>query len=142
MPYRIRCTPAVNAFMANLPQVLDNNFSIGKLLLLNTILILQKIPFPPRYATAWQHAYTLMQEKYLFQGCGFSLWHLEPSMRKNWLTAVMVIAYKYPYGHDEALVGEKIVGLLRIVIHTLAAQSHVCDKISKPPTGNLHSLKI
>ena len=49
-------------------------------------------------------------------------------MRKNWLTAVMVIAYKYPYGHDETLVGEKIVGLLRIVIHTLAAQSHVCDR--------------
>ena len=56
-------------------------------------------------------------------------------MRKNWLTAVMVIAYKYPYGHDEALVGEKIVGLLRIVIHTLAAQSHVCDRFSKPVTG-------
>ena len=47
----------------------------------------------------------------------------------------MVIAYKYPYGHDEALVGEKIVGLLRIVIHTLAAQSHVCDRFSKPVTG-------
>jgi hypothetical protein len=56
-------------------------------------------------------------------------------MRKNWLTAVMVIAYKYPYGHDEALVGEKIVGLLRIIIHTLAAQSHVCDRFSKPVTG-------
>ena len=63
-----------------------------------------QIPFPPRYATAWQPAYTLMQEKYLFQGCGFSLWHLEPTMRKNWLTAVMVIAYKYKYGgHDEVL---------------------------------------
>ena len=37
-------------------------------MLLNVILILQKIPFPPRYATAWQPAYTLMQEKYLFQG--------------------------------------------------------------------------
>ena len=95
MPYRIRCTPAINSFMANLSQVLDNNFSIGRVILLNTILILQKIPFPPRYATTWQHAYTLMQEKYLFQGCGFSLWHLEPSMRKNWLTSVMVIAYKY-----------------------------------------------
>ena len=67
MPYRIRCTPAINAFMTNLPQVLDNNFAIGKLILLNTILILQKIPFPPRYSTTWQHAYTLMQEKYLFQ---------------------------------------------------------------------------
>ena len=46
------------------------------------------------------------------QGCGFSLWHLEPTMRKNWLSAVMVIAYKYKYGgqHDEAsaIVGEKV----------------------------------
>ena len=91
MPYRIRCTPAINAFMANLPQVLDNNFIMGRYLLLNTILILQKIPFPPRYATSWTQAYTLMQEKYMFQGCGFSLWHLEPSMRKNWLSAVLVI---------------------------------------------------
>lgn len=135
MPYRIRCTPAINAFMNNLPQVLDNNFAIGKLMLVNVILIMQKIPFPPRYATTWQHAYTLMQEKYLFQGCGFSLWHLEPPMRKNWLNTVMVIAYKYAYGHDEAKVGEKIVGLLRIIIHTLAAQAHVCDRYSKPTTG-------
>ena len=45
------------------------------------------------------------------------------------------IAYKYRYGHDEALVGEKIVGLLRIVIHTLAAQAHVCDRYSKPIVG-------
>ena len=108
-------------------------------MLLNVILILQKIPFPPRYATAWQPAYTLMQEKYLFQGCGFSLWHLEPTMRKNWLSAVMVIAYKYKYGgqHDEAsaIVGEKVVGLIRILIHTLAAQAHVCDRHAKPVTG-------
>ena len=49
---------------------------------------------------------------FFFQGCGFSLWHLEPTMRKNWLSAVMVIAYKYKYGgqHDEAsaIVGEKV----------------------------------
>ena len=63
-------------------------------MLLNVILILQKTPFPPRYATSWQQSYTLMQEKFLFQGCGFSLWYMEPAMRKNWLTTVLVIAYK------------------------------------------------
>jgi hypothetical protein len=31
------------------------------MMLLNCILILQKTPFPPRYATNWQQTYTLMQ---------------------------------------------------------------------------------
>jgi hypothetical protein len=44
-----------------LAQVLDTNFEIGKMMLLNCILILQKTPFPPRYATSWQQTYTLMQ---------------------------------------------------------------------------------
>jgi len=48
-------------FTANLPQVLDTNFDIGKFILVNCVLILQKTPFPPRYATAWQQGYTLMQ---------------------------------------------------------------------------------
>jgi hypothetical protein len=48
------------------------------------------------------------QEKYLFQGCGFSLWHLEPSMRKNWLSAVMVIMYKYNFSPDTAM-GERVI---------------------------------
>lgn len=57
-------------------------------------------------------------------------------MRKNWLSTVLVIAYKYKYGgHDEALVGEKMVGLIRILIHTLAAQAHVCDKFTRPVQG-------
>ena len=33
------------------------------------------------------------------------------------------------------LVSEKVVGLIRILIHTLAAQAHVCDRHSKPVTG-------
>ena len=44
----------------------------------------------------------------LFQGCGYSLWHLEPSMRKNWLTSVLVIAYKYNYSPDTTI-GDKMV---------------------------------
>ena len=47
------------------------------------------------------------QEKYLFQGCGFSLWHLEPTMRKNWLSSVLVIMYKYSFSPDTAL-GERV----------------------------------
>ena len=94
MPSKIRSTPTVNAFLASLPQMLDYNFALGETLLLNTILVLQKLPFPPRYASSWQQSHTLMQESHLFQGCGFSLWYLEPSLRKNWLLATVVIFYK------------------------------------------------
>ena len=134
MPHKVRSTPAINAFLANLYQVLDNNFKIGEQMLLNVILVLQKIPFPPPYATSWQSGYTLMQESHMFQGCGFSLWHLEPSLRKNWLSAVLVIVYKYNYSPEE-VVGEKLVGLIRIIIHTLAAHAHVCDRFGKPIMG-------
>ena len=52
--------------------------------------------------------------------------------------AFQVIAYKYKYGGpDEALVGEKVVGLIRILIHTIAAQTHVCDRHSRPVPGGM-----
>eukprot|EP00094_Tigriopus_californicus_P000131 TCALIF_00127-PA protein Name:"Similar to UNC79 Protein unc-79 homolog (Homo sapiens)" AED:0.02 eAED:0.04 QI:0/0/0/0.66/0.5/0.33/3/0/2591 len=133
MPHKIRSTPTVNAFIANLPQVLDYNFEMGKKILLNSILILQKIPFPPRHASSWQNQ-TLMQESMLYQGCGFSLWYLEPSLRRNWLTAAMVIFYKYDFNCD-TIIGEKTSGLVKIIIHTLAAHAHTCDRLDKPSFG-------
>ena len=132
MPHKIRCAPAVNSFFANLQQVLDSNYVMGEIMLLDCILILQKTPFPR--LTSWQHQSFMMQEKFLFQGCAYSIWHLEPPMRKNWLTSVLVIAYKYNYNPDST-VGEKMVGLIRIIIHTLSAHAHVCDRYSKPYTG-------
>ncbi|CAB4070119.1 UNC79 [Lepeophtheirus salmonis] len=135
MPHKIRSTPAVNAFLSNLPQVLDNNFKIGETLLPNIILVLQKkLPFPQLCASSWQTGYTLMQESHLFQGCGYSLWHLEPSARKSWLSAVLVMVYKYNYPPEE-VVGERLTGLIRIIIHTLAAHAHVCYRFSKPVLG-------
>ena len=51
---------------------------------------------------------------------------------------LQVIAYKYKYGGpDEALVGEKVVGLIRILIHTIAAQTHVCDRHTRPVPGGM-----
>ena len=130
MPSKIRSTPTVNAFLASLPQMLDYNFALGETLLLNTILVLQKLPFPPRYASSWQQSHTLMQESHLFQGCGFSLWYLEPSLRKNWLLATVVIFYKYNINAD-SLTADKAIGLVRIVLHTLAAHVHTCDRFSR-----------
>ena len=48
---------------------------------------------------------------------------------------IVILSFHLRYGHDEELVGKKIEGLLRIVIHTLAAQSHVCDRFAKPISG-------
>ena len=52
-------------------------------------------------------------------------------MRKNWLSAVMVIAYKYKYGgqHDEAsaIVGEKVWVFLLWIMHPTA----LLDALSK-----------
>ena len=135
MPHKIRATPSVNAFLAYLPQVLDYNYQIGENMILSCILILQKIPFPPRYAaTSWQQAHTLMQESHMFQGCGFSLWYLEPSLRKNWLLAVLVIFYKYDFNCD-TVIGEKSIGLIRIILHTLNAHAHACDRYNRPTYG-------
>ena len=134
MPNKIRSTPTVNAFLANLPQMLDYNFAMGETLLLNIILILQKLPFPPRYASSWQQSHTLMQESHIFQGCGFSLWYLEPNLRKNWLLAAVVIFYKYNFNVD-TIIGDKAIGMIRIVLHTLAAHVHTCDRYSRIAYG-------
>ncbi len=152
----IRSTPTLNAFLSNLSQILDYNFAVGDSMLLNSILILQKIPFPPRYATSWQQAHTLMQESLLFQGCGFSLWYLEPSLRKNWLMSALVrkltvcvftklvlsyftyyckvIFYKYNFNRN-AVLGEKASGIVRIILHTLANHAHECDRYRRATLG-------
>ncbi len=75
-----------------------------------------------------------MQESLLFQGCGFSLWYLEPSLRRNWLMAALVIFYKYNFNRN-AILGEKATGIVRIVLHTLANQAHECDRYRKATQG-------
>ena len=45
MPHKVRTTAQFSSFFANLAQVMDNNFSIGNLLLNNIVLILHKVEF-------------------------------------------------------------------------------------------------
>jgi hypothetical protein len=80
-----------------------------------------------RHATSWQQAHTLMQEHLIFPGCGYSLWFLEPSLRKSWLLAALVIFYKYNFNADPIL-GERASGIVRIILHTLANHTHECDR--------------
>ena len=67
MPHKVRATAQFYSFFANLPQVMDNNFGIGNYLMANIVLILQKSPFPPRYAANWQPTYSLLQENLVYQ---------------------------------------------------------------------------
>ena len=108
---------------------MDNNFSIGNLHITNFVLILQKSPFPPRYAANWQPALSILEENLLFQGCGYTLWQLEPVVRKAWLEATLVLVYKYNFSEPEPL-SEKVLGLMRIIINTVCAHVHVCSKVT------------
>lgn len=67
MPHKIRTTPQFCSFFASLPQVMDNNFALGNLLVSNIVLILHKSPFPPRYAANWQPTYSILQENLIYQ---------------------------------------------------------------------------
>ena len=65
-----------------------------------------------------------------YQGCGYTLWHLEPTVRKNWLEAALVIVYKYNFSEPESL-SDKVLGLARIILNSLSAHVHICSKFFK-----------
>ena len=44
-------------------------------------MILQWSPVPPRYAANWIPTYSIIQENLIYQGCGYTLWYLEPVIR-------------------------------------------------------------
>lgn len=81
MPHKIRTSPQFCSFFSTLPQVMDNNFMIGNLHIANFIMILQRSPFPPRYAANWSPTYSIMQENLIYHGCSYTLWYLEPIVR-------------------------------------------------------------
>lgn len=64
-----------------LPQVLDKNFSLGNIILPVSLSLLQLCPSPQRYASD-------------YQAPTYSLWVLEPHIRRSWLNALLVILYK------------------------------------------------
>ena len=45
----------------------------------------------------------LFRENLIYQGCSYTLWHLEPTVRKNWLEACLVLVYKYNFSEPETL---------------------------------------
>uniref|UniRef100_A0A182JSA7 Protein unc-79 n=1 Tax=Anopheles christyi TaxID=43041 RepID=A0A182JSA7_9DIPT len=128
-PARLRCSSVFNAFMANLPQVLDQNHQMGWLLLPTVIQLLLYAPnqanggfLPPGTASGADQNHHNNVVAY-----NFSIWYLEPHVRRNWLMSLLVILYKYQY--NQASMADQVQNLIRLVINSLDAQFHKCRRI-------------
>ncbi|XP_063832704.1 uncharacterized protein LOC135081852 [Ostrinia nubilalis] len=115
-PYTLRQSSIFNAFMANLPQVLDQNHVMGACIAEPTLLLLQ-------YCSGGTYGSTNPP------AATHSLAALEPHVRRHWLMALLVVLYKYHYSSGP--VCNQVVSLVRIVLHTVEAQHHQCKRI--PP---------
>ncbi|XP_022815729.1 protein unc-79 homolog [Spodoptera litura] len=114
-PFTLRQSSIFNAFMANLPQVLDQNHVMGASIAEPTLLLLQ----------------------YCCGGAGGgagagspqSLAALQPHVRRHWLMALLVVLYKYHYGTGSTV--GLVAALVRVVLNSVEAQYHACKRI--PP---------
>ncbi|CAB3233897.1 unnamed protein product [Arctia plantaginis] len=114
-PYTLRQSSIFNAFMANLPQVLDQNHVMGASIAEPTLLLLQCCCGAGSRACG--------------AGSVHSLGALEPHVRRHWLMALLVVLYKYHYGTGS--ICEMVQSLVRVVLNSVEAQYHVCKRI--PP---------
>ncbi|XP_049954031.1 protein unc-79 homolog [Schistocerca serialis cubense] len=112
-PQRLRMSPVFNAFLANLPQLLDQNQLMGCSLLPTCLVLLQYCPCPHHPGE--------------FQVPAYSLWFLEPHTRRSWLMAVLVLMYKYQYNQPPH--SGQLQSLIKIVLNTLDSQHHQCRHI-------------
>ncbi|XP_031336357.1 protein unc-79 homolog [Photinus pyralis] len=115
-PQRLRTSPAFSAYLSNLPQLLDQNHVMGRLLLSNSLIVLQYAPSPHYLANNID-----------YQQPTYSLWALEPHCRRNWLMSLVVLLYKYQYSQQPHCV--QLNALIRIVLNTLDSQYHHCRRI-------------
>lgn len=116
---RIRCSSVFNAFMASLPQFLDQNHAMGSSeTLLNFIVhLLIYAPFSSN---------TIPTTFEIVKNGNDSLWHLEIQVRRSWIMAVLVIFYKY----NLKMIPEPLLAcLVRIVMNSLESQYHTCRHI-------------
>ncbi|XP_078033882.1 UNC-79 domain-containing protein [Augochlora pura] len=126
-PQRLRVSPVFNVFIANLPQLLDQNHVMGWVMTPPVLAILQHSPCPPQGLSSMDH-----------QAPTYSLWYLEPHNRRSWLMALLVILYKCQYGQQPWC--NQLQVLIKIVLNTLDMQHHQCKKIpatvvmSAPPS--------
>ncbi|XP_050313784.1 protein unc-79 homolog isoform X3 [Anthonomus grandis grandis] len=115
-PQSLRASPAFNVFLANLPQVMDQNHLMGRILFPTCLILLQYAPSPFYISSSMD-----------FQQPLYSLWVLEPHLRKNWLMSLVVILYKYQFNQQPH--NMQITSLIRIILNTLDSQHHHCKRI-------------
>ncbi|KAK4872146.1 hypothetical protein RN001_016270 [Aquatica leii] len=115
-PQRLRSSPAFSAYLSTLPQLLDQNHLMGRMLLPNSLILLQ-------YAPSSHY----INNNIDFQQPTYSLWSLEPHCRRNWLMSLVVLLYKYQYGQQPHCT--QLTSLIKIVLNTLDSQYHHCRRI-------------
>ncbi|XP_055852716.1 protein unc-79 homolog isoform X5 [Episyrphus balteatus] len=125
-PGNLRSSAVFNAFLANLPQVLDQNHLIGGLILSS---VMQVILFAPNPSNVGIDCY----QNLIFN---YSLWYLEPHSRRNWLMTILVVLYKYSY--TQPPYSGYINNAMRIVINSLKAQFHQCKRIPTTTILDIH----
>lgn len=122
-PDVLRTSTVFNVFMANLPQLLDQNSLMGVTMLPIVMQVLLYSPNPN--SNALTNTEAMQNASYTY-----SLWYLEPHIRRNWLLAVLVILYKYQY--TQLPFSQNVNSLVRIVLNSLESQFHQCKHF--PPT--------
>lgn len=118
-PQRLRESAVFNVFLANLPQVLDQNHPMGAHII---PIAIQVLLYAPNISSTVQTAESALTVSY-----SYSLWYLESHVRRNWLMSVLVILYKYQY--TQTSFTDHIQNVIRIVMNTLEAQFHQCRRI-------------
>ncbi|XP_059218137.1 protein unc-79 homolog isoform X4 [Stomoxys calcitrans] len=122
-PENLRASAVFNAFMANLPQVLDQNHLIGGLILSSVMQIALYAPNPNNNAA----------DSYQNQVFNYSLWYLEQYPRRNWMFTMLVVLYKYSYTQPPQ--SAYVNSAIRIIMNSLRNHFHQCRRI--PMTTNL-----
>lgn len=82
-PQRLRTSPAFSVYLANLPQLLDQNHLMGRMLLSTSLILLHYAPSPYYIPNSME-----------LQSPTYSLWALDPHFRRNWLMSLVVLLYK------------------------------------------------
>ncbi|XP_028896762.2 protein unc-79 homolog isoform X4 [Zeugodacus cucurbitae] len=116
-PENLRVSAVFNAFLANLPQVLDQNHLIGGLILPSVMQIILYAPNPSNTAA----------DCYQNLVFNYSLWYLEQYPRRNWMLTILVVLYKYSY--TQPPYSAYVISAMRMVMNSLRNHFHQCRRI-------------
>lgn len=117
-PSRLRASAVFNAFLSTLPQTLDQNHLMGWTLLPTALHVLLYSPSTSLVANANNDTNPGIPYTY-------SLWRLEPHIRRHWLMSVEVIMYKVSRKRHPETDGDNIticLYLFLVRIHAAAVQ--------------------